>query len=62
MDAMYDRQHVDSVLERVGVEKDQRDEILNEIDFPIEFHALQALLAPYGITHDALVNRMGGSP
>jgi hypothetical protein len=59
---MYDREHVDSVLKRVGVPKDRRKAILDEIDFPIDLNALQAFLAPLGITHDALINRMGGSP
>ena len=59
---MYDRQHVESVLTRVGVPADQRAAILDEIHFPIPLDALQALLAPLGITHDALINRMGGSP
>ena len=62
MNAMYDRQHVDSVLKRVGVPQDRRNAILDEIHFPIDLNALQAFLAPLGITHDALINRMGGSP
>jgi hypothetical protein len=62
MNAMYDRQHVESVLTRVGLPKDRRDAILDQIHFPIDLNALQALLAPQGITHEALVNRMGGSP
>jgi hypothetical protein len=62
MNAMYDRQHVDSVLTHVGVPKDRRDAILDQIHFPIDLDALQALLAPHGITHESLVNRMGGSP
>jgi hypothetical protein len=59
---MYDRQHVDSVLKRVGLPEDRRDAILDEIQFPIDLNALQTFLAPLSITHDALINRMGGSP
>jgi hypothetical protein len=59
---MYDRQHVESVLKRVGMPEDRRNAILDEIDFPIHRDALQAFLAPLGITHDDLINRMGGSP
>ena len=62
MNEMYDRQHVESVLIHVGVPKDQRNAILDEIHFPIHLDALQASLARFGITHDALINRMGGSP
>ena len=62
MNEIYDRQHVDSVLKRVGLPKDRRNAVLDEIHFPIDLNALQAILAPLGITYDALVNRMGGSP
>jgi hypothetical protein len=58
----YDRQHLESLLKRVGMPKQRRDAILNAIHFPIDLTALQALLAPLGITTDALINRMGGSP
>ena len=62
VNAMYDRQHVDSVLKRVGVPQDRRNAILDKIQFPIDLNALQAFLEPLGITYDALINRMGGSP
>jgi hypothetical protein len=62
VNAIYDRQHVDSVLKRVGVPEDRRKAMLDEIHFPIDLNALQAFLAPLGITHDALINHMGGSP
>jgi hypothetical protein len=59
---MYDRKHVDSVLKRVGMETDRRNAILDEIQFPIDVDALQALFGPLGITHDTLISGMGGSP
>lgn len=62
MNEMYDRQQVEAVLERVGMSKDRRTAILEEIRFPIPLSALQTLLAPHGITHDRLIDRMGGSP
>jgi hypothetical protein len=62
VNAMYDRENVDSVLKRVGMPKDRRDAILAEIHFPVDLDELQSFLAPLGITHDALINRMGGSP
>jgi hypothetical protein len=58
---LYDRQSVESVLKRVGMPEDRRNVILDGIDFPIDLDALQAFLAPLGITHDSLINRMGGS-
>lgn len=62
MTQTYDRHHVESVLRRVGLPPERRSEILAELDFPIELPALQAFLAPFGITHDALISHMGGSP
>jgi hypothetical protein len=59
---VYDREHVESVLKRVGASKDRRNAILDEIRFPIDLDTLQALLARLGITHDGLIDRMGGSP
>lgn len=62
MNEMYDRQHVDSVLERIGVPPDRRNAILDEVDFPINLDDLQTFLTARGITHDGLISRMGGSP
>ena len=62
MNDMYDRAHVESVLKRVGAPVERRSEILNEIRFPVTLQELQALLARFGITHDHLIDRMGGSP
>jgi hypothetical protein len=62
MDGRYDRQHVDTVLKRAGMPADRRAEILDDIHFPIGLDGLQAVLAEHGITHDGLINRMGGSP
>lgn len=62
MDELYDRQHVDSVLKRVGMADERRNAVLDEIRFPIHLDALQAFLAARGITHDGLISRMGGSP
>jgi hypothetical protein len=62
MNDMYDRQHVDSVLTRIGVPAERRHAILDEIPFPIHLDALQAFLGARGITHDGLISRMGGSP
>ncbi|MGH3521466.1 MAG: hypothetical protein ACRDU4_01255 [Mycobacterium sp.] len=42
MNALYDREHVDSVLTRVGVPKNRRTVILDQIQFPIDLNRLQA--------------------
>ncbi|HVU92391.1 MAG TPA: hypothetical protein VHC23_09175 [Jatrophihabitans sp.] len=62
MEGTYDRQHVDMVLTRAGVPPARRAEILDEIAFPIGLEALQVVLERHGVTHDGLINRMGGSP
>ncbi len=62
MNEMYDRQHVDSVLKRIGMPTDRRNSILDEIPFPINLDELQAFLVAHGITHDGLISGMGGSP
>lgn len=59
---MYDRQHVDAILRRAGAPKERRDEILDDIRFPISLDDLQGILQVHGITHDFLIDRMGGSP
>ncbi|HJQ43739.1 MAG TPA: hypothetical protein VJ831_11685 [Jatrophihabitantaceae bacterium] len=50
------------MLERVGMSQDERDSVLDGIKFPISLDALQTLVAPFGITHDSLIDRMGGIP
>jgi len=62
MTDVYDRHHVDSVLRHAGVPEDQRIQILARVEFPISLNEVLALLAPFGLTHDSLVDRMGGSP
>ena len=58
----YDRPHVDSVLRRIGMSQEHRDALLDGIRFPIDADELGALLLPLGITHDAVIDHMGGSP
>jgi hypothetical protein len=59
---MYDRQHVELVLQRVGMSRERRNATLDGIHFPIDADELQAVLLPLGITHGGLTDRMGGSP
>jgi hypothetical protein len=44
------------------VPDDRRNAILDKIDFPIDLHGLQVFLEDVGISHDGLIDRMGGSP
>jgi hypothetical protein len=62
MTQLYDRAHVELVLTRVGVPEERRNAILDEISFPLDLKALQVVLARQGITHDGLIDSMGGSP
>ena len=62
MTQLYDRAHVELVLTRVGVSEERRNAILDEIHFPLDLRALQAVLSRQGITHDGLIDAMGGSP
>jgi hypothetical protein len=59
------RSHSDirAILTRVGVEPVQIDEILSAYPDPIDLNAAAPELAEkYGISHEALTERMGGSP
>jgi hypothetical protein len=59
---MYSRQDVESVLKHFGASRAQMNAILDDIQFPIDATELSARLFPLGITRDALINRIGGSP
>jgi hypothetical protein len=59
------RSHSDvrAILTRVGVTPTQIDEILSSYPDPIDLNAAgPALAEKYGITQEALSERMGGSP
>lgn len=59
------RSHSDvrAILTRVGVDRAQIDEILASYPDPIDLNAAGPELAEkYGISHEALTERMGGSP
>ncbi|HEY7260009.1 MAG TPA: hypothetical protein VH589_00815 [Trebonia sp.] len=38
------------------------DEVLERLPDPVDLDYLEGLLAPYGVTKDQLISRMGGSP
>jgi hypothetical protein len=53
------REHVEEVLARVGLATDARKDLLSRIDYPADIDEVARVL---GLTHDDLLNRMGGSP
>jgi hypothetical protein len=53
------RKHVEQVLARVGIALDEREELLDRIDYPAEINDVMRVL---GLTHDQLTSQMGGSP
>jgi hypothetical protein len=55
--------HARAVLSRTGTDPARIDEILADYPDPIDLTAAEpALFAKFGITREALMNRMGGSP
>jgi hypothetical protein len=55
------RQHVVDVLRTAGL-MEEADEAARELPDPVEVDRAAQFLAPHGITLDALISRMGGSP
>ena len=56
----YSREHFASTLRRTGV-PEVADEALRVLPDPVEGDQIAAFLAPYGITLDELVSRVGGT-
>ena len=56
----YSREHFASTLRRTGF-PEVADEALRVLPDPVEGDQIAAFLAPYGITLDELVSRMGGT-
>jgi hypothetical protein len=55
------RQHVVEVLRTAGM-PEVADEANRSLPEELDLERAQEFLAPYGITKDALISRMGGSP
>lgn len=53
------REHVEQVLARVGMSVDERQKLLDRIDYPADINEIMRV---FGLTRDDLVSRMGGSP
>jgi hypothetical protein len=56
----YSREHFASTLRRTGF-PEAAEEALRVLPDPVEGDQIAAFLAPYGITLDELINRMGGT-
>lgn len=55
------RQEIVRVLRKTGF-TEVADEALKRLPDPVDFDQVAGFLAPYGITKDELISRMGGSP
>ena len=56
----YSREHLAVTLRRTGF-PEAAEEALRVLPDPVEGDQIAAFLAPYGITLDELINRMGGT-
>ena len=59
--AEYSRQHVVEVLRRCGL-YEIADEAQQVLPDPVDLETLDRFTAPYDLTINELVDRMGGSP
>jgi hypothetical protein len=57
----FSRQHVIDVLRRAGF-AEAADEALRVLPDTVELEELARWAQQFGITHDELISRMGGSP
>jgi hypothetical protein len=55
------RQEVVRVLRTSGF-ADVADEVIERLPDPVDLDDLADFLAPYGVTKDQVISRMGGSP
>jgi hypothetical protein len=54
--------HARQVLRRAGFSAEQIDQILGQLPDPFDLDSDGSTLQRLGLTHDRLVDRMGGSP
>jgi hypothetical protein len=57
----YSSDHFAHTLRRTGF-SDIADEAVHVLPDPVGSEQIGSFLAPYGITLDEIINRMGGSP
>jgi hypothetical protein len=51
-----------AVLRRAGVPEQTVQQLNAALEDPVDLRRDDALLASFGVTHDNLIDRMGGSP
>jgi len=56
------RDELFQVLQRLGLPHELIVEIGSKLSDPVDLDEAGALLQTYGLTRDALISRMGGSP
>ena len=56
------RAEVLRILRQVGLSQETIAEIAARLPDPVDLHEAAELLQAYGLTRDALISRMGGSP
>ena len=57
----YSKAEVAEMLRRVGLPQ-VADEAMRVLPDPVDVETLQRFAAPYGLSRDTLISRMGGSP
>jgi hypothetical protein len=55
------QEHVESVLRHARLTADQRRQV-QALEYPADLDTVLNLMASFGITRDALISAMGGSP
>jgi hypothetical protein len=58
----FQKDDILAVLRRAGVTEETLQAVDAELPDPVEAAHVQDLLGRYGITLDAIIDRMGGSP
>jgi hypothetical protein len=61
-DALLSREHVEHILHRVGLAREQIEAVLDDIKFPSTLTEIRQKAMEHGIYTSTLTDRMGGSP
>ena len=61
-DKLITKDRARKVLQRAGIPAAQIDEMLAQLPDPFDIARAQPVYARYGLSHEQLINRMGGSP
>jgi hypothetical protein len=61
-DKLITKDRARKVLRRAGIPAAQIEEMLAQLPDPFDIESAQPVYARYGLSHEQLINRMGGSP